>query len=125
MVDAPALIPVTTPLGETVAADVFDDDHVARLVTSWVVPPDIVAVAVNWEAAPIAGTVPATATDVTVVAAVVESPHAAATTASTRTTPRAMADRIFISSPYRRWHVTQRASQEIRPPRCRRTVVGV
>src|SRR6266700_7877889 len=68
-------MPATSPLEETLASDEFDDDQVARVVTSCVVPSMSVAVAVNCAVAPTAGAVPATATDEMVVADVAELPH--------------------------------------------------
>src|ERR1700730_9049259 len=59
-------MPVTTPVVETVASAVLDDDHVAELVTSCVVPSDIVAVAVNCDEVPTVGTDPVTTTDETI-----------------------------------------------------------
>jgi hypothetical protein len=100
----PLATAVTTPLPDTVAAAVFDDDQLAWLVTSWVVPLESVAVAVNCEVAPTAGVAPATVTDVTELAAVLESPHAAAIPASPTTTIAAITDRILIHTPSRRWH---------------------
>jgi hypothetical protein len=91
---------VTTPLPDTVAADVFDDDQLAWLVTSCVVPLESVAVAVNCDVAPTTGAAPVTLTDVTELAAVLESPHAAAKPASPRTMIAAIAFRIFIHTPY-------------------------
>jgi hypothetical protein len=69
-------MPATSPLEDTLAAAEFDDDQVARLVTSCVVPSMSVAVAVNCDVAPTAGAVPATASDETVVGDVAELPHA-------------------------------------------------
>src|SRR5437667_3460353 len=68
-------MPATSPLVETVASDEFDDDQVARLVTSWVVPFMSVAVAVNCDVAPTAGAAPATATDEIDVGDAVELVH--------------------------------------------------
>ena len=56
-----------------VAAAVFDEDHVAALVTSCVDPLVRVAVAVNCDVAPIAGVVPVTLIADTVLADVAES----------------------------------------------------
>lgn len=39
---------MTSPVADTVAAAGFDDDHVARALTSWRVPFDNVALAINW-----------------------------------------------------------------------------
>jgi hypothetical protein len=90
-------MPVTRPVAETVASAVLDDVHVAELVTSSVVPSSIVAIAVNCAVAPTAGAVPATATDETVEAVVVELPHAIAKTASTAATAIELIDRTRIS----------------------------
>src|SRR5262245_15205149 len=78
MATVPAPTPVTSPVDDTVASAVLLDVHVAVLVTSCVVPFDIVAVAVNWDVAPTVGTVPVTAMDETVVGDVEEPPHATA-----------------------------------------------
>lgn len=59
------------PAAFTVASDVFDDCHVAWLVTFCVVPFDMVAVAVNCEVNPTFGAVPATAIEETVAVGVV------------------------------------------------------
>jgi hypothetical protein len=69
-----------------------------------VLPLDSVAVAVNWDVAPTAGVAPVTLTDVTELAAVLESPHAAARPASPTTINAAITDRILIHTPWRRWH---------------------
>src|SRR5436309_16043686 len=53
-------MPLTTPLAETVTTAVFDDCHVARTVTSSVVPSERVTAAPNWAVSPIAGAVPVT-----------------------------------------------------------------
>jgi hypothetical protein len=81
MLTVPAPTPVTIPVDDTVASAVLDDVHVAVLVTSCVVPFDIVAVATNWDVAPTAGVVPVTAMDDTVEGAV-DDPHATAPTTS-------------------------------------------
>ena len=65
MTALPLATAVTTPLPDTVAADVFDDDQLAWLVTSCVVPLESVAVAVNCDVAPTVGVAPLTLTDVT------------------------------------------------------------
>ena len=49
---SPAATPVTAPLALTVAAALFDEDHVAMLVTDTVVPSDNAAVAENCVVAP-------------------------------------------------------------------------
>src|SRR5262245_66330221 len=59
---SPTAMPVTTPALFTVAMALFEDAHVAWLVTDCVVPSASVAVAVNCVAAPTAGAVPPTAT---------------------------------------------------------------
>jgi len=104
MTDAPLPTAVTTPVPETVAAPVFDEDQLAWLVTSWVVPLESVAVAVNCDVEPTGGVAPVTATDVTELAAVLEFPHAAANPASPTMMIAAITDRIFIHTPWRRWH---------------------
>src|SRR5713226_6893808 len=63
---SPALTAVTTPLASTVATLMFDDCHVAWLVTACTVPFDIAAMASNDAVAPITGAVPLTETDRTV-----------------------------------------------------------
>ena len=68
MVTLPLATAVTSPLDDTVATAEFEDDQVAVLDTSCVVPFSIVAVAANCEVVPTAGTVPVTATVDTVVA---------------------------------------------------------
>ena len=85
---SPADTPVTTPALFTVAIAVFDDCHVAWLVTFWFAPDENVAVAVSCAVNPIVGALPVTATDVTDAVGVVgESPllrlHAATVTAAT------------------------------------------
>jgi hypothetical protein len=67
--------PVTIPTADTVAPDVLEDCHVARLVTFCVVPSDIFAVAVNCDVAPTAGTDPVTLIEETVADGEVEEPH--------------------------------------------------
>jgi hypothetical protein len=59
---------VTSPLGDTVATAGFDDDHVARVLTSWSVPFDNVALAINWlvRLPPLREGVPVMVTEVTV-----------------------------------------------------------
>src|SRR5689334_22465231 len=104
MTDVPLPIAVTTPVPETVAAAAFDDDQLAWLVTSCVVPLDSVAVAVNCDVNPTDGVTPVTATDVTELAAVLEFPHAAAHPASPTMMIAAITDRILIHTPWRRWH---------------------
>ena len=71
MSTSPGATPVTTPAFVTVAIAVFDDCHVAWLVTFWVTPFDIVAVAVNCAVSPTLGAAPVTAICVTVAAGVV------------------------------------------------------
>src|SRR5213594_2347863 len=88
MSTSPADTPVTTPALFTVAIAVFDDCHVAWLVTFWFAPDENVAVAVSCAVNPIVGALPVTATDVTDAVGVVgESPllrlHAATVTAAT------------------------------------------
>src|SRR5712692_7992411 len=92
MSTSPADAPVTTPALFTVAIAVFDDCHVAWLVTFWVAPVESVAVAVSCAVNPIVGARPVTPTDMTdavgVVGVVVEEPpllrvHAAIVTAAT------------------------------------------
>jgi hypothetical protein len=81
-------MPVTTPALFTVAIAVFDDCHVAWLVTFWVAPVESVAVAVSCVVNPMVGALPVTATDVTDPVGVVgDSPlflllHAAMVTAA-------------------------------------------
>src|SRR5262245_38296437 len=100
MTTAPEPTPVTTPVDDTVAADVFEDVHVARLVTSSVVPDVNVAVAVNCDVVPTAGAVPATATVATELADVDESePHAEKAADTTTSTLNTMIDRIPIHTP--------------------------
>jgi hypothetical protein len=48
MVVVPGVTAVTSPIADTVATAGFDDDHVARVLTSWRVPFDNVALAINW-----------------------------------------------------------------------------
>lgn len=99
---------VTRPDDETVASEVLDDDHVAALVTSWVVPLVIVAVAVNCEVAPTTGAAPVTATAETVLELVGESLHAAANTAMTSARTDAAIVRVFTGTSFRlRWHGQQ------------------
>jgi hypothetical protein len=88
MSTSPADTAVTTPALFTVAIAVFDDCHVAWLVTFWVAPVESVAVAVSCAVNPTVGASPVTATDVTDVVGVVgvEEPlrlHAAMVTAAT------------------------------------------
>jgi hypothetical protein len=66
MVTAMAATPVTRPDAETVASAALDVDHVAALVTFCVVPSDIVAVAVNCDVLPTAGTAHVTVIEETV-----------------------------------------------------------
>jgi hypothetical protein len=89
-VTVPAATALTTPVEDTVASAVFEDCHVASEVTSFVVPSDIVATAVNCELPPIDGVDPDTVIDdttdddgrtVTAVGDVVPL-HAAASAAS-------------------------------------------
>jgi hypothetical protein len=54
---------VTIPDAETLATAGVDDCQVAALVTSWFVPLDDFAVAVNCDEAPTAGMVPLTLSD--------------------------------------------------------------
>jgi hypothetical protein len=82
MLTLPGATPVTRPLADTVASALFDDVHVAVLVTSCVVPSDSVATAENWDVPPIAGAAPVTAIDATVDGAVEDPPHAKASTTS-------------------------------------------
>jgi sulfur carrier protein ThiS len=96
---APLPIAVTAPVPDTVAADGFDDDQVATLVTSCVLPVERVAVAVNCDVAPTAGTAPVTLTDDTELAAVDEFPHAPARHANPRMMINANVDRVFIHAP--------------------------
>src|SRR5437867_231921 len=63
---SPAATPVTTPLALTLATPLFDEDHVAVLVTDCVVPSDKAAAAENCEVAPARGADPETATETTV-----------------------------------------------------------
>src|SRR5262245_55034121 len=92
----PEPTPVTTPVLETAAAAVLDDVHDARLVTSCVLPVDMVAVAVNWDVAPTVGVAPVTVIAVMELAAVDEFPHAAASAASANTRISAVADRVCM-----------------------------
>jgi hypothetical protein len=64
---SPMPIPVTTPPVDTVTTFWFDESHAACVVTSCVAPSDRLAVAANWEVAPMAGDVPPTETDNTEV----------------------------------------------------------
>ena len=89
MSDSPGASPETVPAA-TVATDVFDEAHVAWLVTICVVPFESVAVAANGADAPTPGAVPLTATEATVAGAVgaLWLPQAASPRASTNeTTP--------------------------------------
>src|ERR1700688_3119826 len=61
MVAAPGCSNVMSPVTVTVATAVFDEDHVAVAVTSWMVPFANVAFALSWLVCPTAGTVPSTA----------------------------------------------------------------
>jgi len=79
MVTVPSAIAVTSPAGVTVAIVGSDDVHVAVLVTTSVVPFDIVAVAVYCDVDPTTGGAPVTATDDTLDGDVAE-PHADAAT---------------------------------------------
>src|SRR5262245_1151270 len=99
MTTAPEPTPVTVPVDDTVAAAGFEDVHVARLVTSSVVPDDNVAVAVNCDVAPTAGAVPATLIVATELAAVDESEHAEKAADPTTSTLNTMIDRIPIHTP--------------------------
>src|SRR5262245_44787786 len=99
MTAAPEPTPVTTPLADTTAAAVSDDVHVARLVTSSVVPEDNVAVAVNWDVAPTDGAFPATAIVTIELAAVVELPHAVKAADKTTRTLNTTIDRTLIHTP--------------------------
>jgi sulfur carrier protein ThiS len=99
MTAAPEPTPVTTPLADTTAAAVSDEVHVAKLVTSSVVPEDNVAVAVNCEVAPTGGAVPATAIVAIELAAVVELPHPAKPADKTTRTLNTTIDRTFILTP--------------------------
>ena len=65
MVAAPVACPFTFPVADTVAAAVFDDDHVTELVRFWVVPSEYVPVAASWSELP-AGTLAAGGDTVTV-----------------------------------------------------------
>jgi len=85
IVTATAATPVTTPVGETVAAAMLDVDQVATLVTFCVVPSDIVAVAVSCEVVPTAGTDPVTLIDDTVAEGEVVEEHPTANTESPTT----------------------------------------
>src|SRR6185503_3897330 len=69
MSDSPTLIPVTTPVLFTTAIEGFEDCQVAWLVTSCVVPVDMVARADSCAVAPIRGAVPDKMTETTVGAA--------------------------------------------------------
>src|SRR4051794_31350715 len=68
---------VSEPVEDTVATAVFDETHVACVVTLWVVPLEKVAVAMNGLEPPTAGGLPLSATELT--EDVVGSPVAAAT----------------------------------------------
>jgi len=88
MTAVPLPAAVTRPDAETAAAERLDDDQVAALVTSCVEPLASVAMAVNCEVAPTAGTVPVTLNEETVLAEVAESllqapAHSASATAKT------------------------------------------
>src|SRR5437773_9210068 len=91
-------MPVTRPAEDTVATAVFDDCHVAWLVTSCVAPPAIVAVAVNWDVPPTTGAVPLTRSDDAIVAEVVGFAHAMANIANPPAITIALKPRAFICS---------------------------
>ena len=93
---------VTRPVDDTVATAVFDDDHVAELVTSSSAPPDTVAVAVNCALDPTSGAPPVTLIVVIVVGAAGDfEPQAAAERPSARTHSRTTDDWIFMTAPCR------------------------
>jgi hypothetical protein len=106
MTTVPGASAVTRPVAETVAVAVFDDCHVARAVTSCVVPSDIAAVAVSGDVPPAAGADPLTVIAETNPGVVVVFPHAAANPAMATMTTRAQSDRpvrtrrkLFITAP--------------------------
>ena len=67
---------LSSPLAVTVATAMFDDDHVASVVTSRTVLLDNIAVAVNWLVCPRIGTVPETAIEDVVGSVGLGLPHA-------------------------------------------------
>src|SRR5262245_12299002 len=97
MATVPGATPVTTPVDGTVAPVVFDEVHVAVLVTSCAVPSDMVATALNCDDPPIAGVAPVTATELTVEGDVDEFPHARANTTSGAQTAIEIRRRILMS----------------------------
>ena len=108
----PSPTAVTRPDAETVATAVFDDDHVAVVVTISILPSDIVATAVYCDDAPTAGALPVTVTVDTTVGEVAEL-HALANTPNARTiamalptvhacTFRLATTRLNIFSPFHR-----------------------
>jgi hypothetical protein len=68
---SPSLTTVTLPLPLTVAIAAFDDDHVARAVTSWALRFANLAIAINCAVWPMPGARPLTETDDTVADALV------------------------------------------------------
>jgi len=95
MVTDPLPTPATTPVDDTVALAEFDDDQVARLVTSCVVPFASVAVAVNCDDAPIGGGVPLTVT-VEIDVGDVDEPHAAVNAISSAASALELARRTRV-----------------------------
>jgi hypothetical protein len=95
----PLVSATTRPVDDTVATAAFDDDQVADVVTSWVVPLPSVATALNCADTPTLGTAPETVTVETVVAEVGDVPQAAAVTAAASTRKSATNDRIFMRTP--------------------------
>jgi hypothetical protein len=75
MVASPSARQVTSPAADTVAIAVFDDCHVAWLVTSWFVPFVNPSVAVNCDVwlTSVNAVVPPTVTDIDPVVVVVVS----------------------------------------------------
>src|SRR5690348_6966635 len=118
MVTLPLVRAVTSPLDDTVATAEFEDDHVAVLDTSCVVPFSIVAVAANCDAVPTAGMVPDTATVETVVAVFGLSLHAPMVNPSASTKRTITNERTFMVAPcvVRRWPLYRHMS--LRPSTC-------
>ena len=124
MTAVPLVRAVTTPAEETVATDVLEEVHVAELVTSWVAP-DTVAVAMNCELAPTAGTVPVMVTSETELGDVDES-QATAKIERKSMRPKTAIDRINIQTPVMaalRWLFTlDRGSVSTTLATCEKTV---
>ena len=80
IIEVPTATPVTTPVLDTVAAEGFDECHVAEVVTFLVVPLESVAVAVSWLVWPIDRVdPPVTATETVAVVGDVARPPTGAT----------------------------------------------